>query len=527
MRVVVADPIAAEGVELLRRGCEVTLAHGSSREQLLAALAEAEALVVRSETKVDRALIEAAGRLKVIGRAGVGVDNIDVAAATERGIVVVNAPTGNTIAAAEHAVALLMSLARNIPQAHASVAGGSWERRRFAGSELRGKTLGLVGLGRIGTEVARRARGLELQVLAYDPYISQEAANQAGARLVPLDLLLGAADFISIHTPLTERTRNLLGRRELSLCKPGAYLINAARGGLVDETALADALDSGRLAGAALDVFSSEPPVDNRLVGHAKVVHTPHVGASTREAQISVALDIAEQVLAVLNDRVARYAVNMPLTRPEQIGKLAPYLELAERLAEVGRQLVRGPIETIELGLWGEAAETDSRAIKAAVVKGILKGISEENVNLVNAHLVANRRGLSISERVGAEDLDSYTSLVNLKLGAAAQYLEIAGSVMRKEPHVVRVGPYWLDFVPQPGDYLFCYFADMPGIIGRVGTILGESGINVTSMQMARIRSGGRALMILGLDSTAPEALVAQLTSSDTVRQAFIVRVEA
>lgn len=524
MRVLVADPIAPEGIDLLRRGAEVDVRPGLSRAELVGIVGDYAALVVRSETKATAEVIEAGRQLQVIGRAGVGVDNIDVEAATKRGIVVVNAPTGNTIAAAEHAVALLMSVARRVPQAHAAVTSGQWDRLRFIGNELRGKTLGLVGLGRIGTEVARRARGLEMQVVAYDPYVSQEAAQQVGVRLVPFELLLGAADFISLHTPLSDSTRGLIGRREIALCKPTAHLINAARGGLVDEEALLAALDEGRLAGAALDVFATEPPEGSALFKSDKVVLTPHVGALTREAQISVALDVAEQVLAVLHGRPARYAVNMPITQPEALGRLLPYLDLAERMARIGGQLVGGQLVGVEITYWGEIGEQDTRPLRAAVIKGLLGRVTEEPINLVNAHLVAKARGLRVMEQTNAGDLESYGSLVNIRVQSDQDSAEVAGTVIRREPHIVRIGEYWLDLVAAEGSYLFCYHRDTPGIIGRIGTVLGEADINIASLQVARQRPRGEALMILGLDEDVPQAVEQRLVSETGLFHYRLVR---
>ncbi|MHB1004809.1 MAG: phosphoglycerate dehydrogenase [Chloroflexota bacterium] len=520
-----ADPIAPDGIDLLRRGAEVDVRTGLARPDLLEIIGGYEALVVRSETKATAEVINAGRRLLVIGRAGVGVDNIDVDAATKRGIVVVNAPTGNTIAAAEHAVALLMAVARRIPQAHAAVAGGSWDRSRFIGNEVRGKTLGLVGLGRIGAEVARRARGLEMQVVGYDPYVPQEYAQQLGVRLVPFELLLGASDFISLHTPLTAATRGMIGTRQLSLCRPSAYLINAARGGLVDEDALAEALAAGRLAGAALDVFAKEPPVDNPLLKSDKVVLTPHLGALTREAQISVALDVAEQVLAVLHGRQARYAVNVAIGQPEAYARLHPYMEVAEKLARLCAQTVVGQLSGVEITYWGEIGEQDTRPLRAAVIKGLLEPVTEEPINLVNAHLVAKSRGLRVVEQTNAGDLESYANLINLRLQTDSGAEEMAGTVIRREPHVVRIGEYWLDLVPAAGNLLFCHHRDAPGIVGRVGTVLGDAGINISSMQVARQRPHGEALMVLGLDEDVPNQVQARLLAETGIVRCRLVRI--
>lgn len=511
MKVLVADGISPGGIDLLRRRVQVDVKTGLSQAELIEIIGDYDALIVRSETKATAEVIRAGRSLRVIGRAGVGVDNIDVEAATRQGVIVVNAPTGNTIAAAEHTIALLLAVSRRIASADAALRAGRWERSRFIGNEVRGKTLGLIGIGRIGSEVARRAVGLQMQVIAHDPYVPQDYAKQLGVRLVPLDLLLTAADYISLHTPLTEATQGMIGRSQLALCKPTAYLINAARGELVDEEALAEALENGRLAGAALDVFAHEPPGESPLLKSERVVATPHLGALTREAQVSVALDVAEQVLAVLHGKPARYAVNMPVAEPEALGRLAPYLDLAERLARLCAQLAAGQLEAVEITYWGEVAEQDTRPLRAAVIKGLLEPVTEERINLVNAHLVARARGLRISEQNSGEHLESYAGLIDLRLRTDQGMEEMAGTVIRREPHVVRVGEYWLDLVPEEGYLLLCRFQDAPGLIGRLGTVLGEANINVASLHVARQRPQGQGLMAVGLDERADEETIQRI----------------
>jgi len=401
-RVLVCDPIADDGIAALKRfGAQVDVRTGLTLEELLAAVDSYEALIVRSETRLTREVIEAAGSLQVIGRAGIGVDNIDIQAATEKGVVVVNAPTGNIISAAEHAIALMLALARHIPEANASLKAGRWERERFRGLEVRGKTLGIVGLGQVGSEVARRARGLEMRVLAHDPFVPEERARGLGVELVSFEELLRESDFLTVHTTLTEGTRRLIGEAELQKMKPTARIINTARGGIVDEEALEAALTDGRLAGVALDVFETEPLTSHPLFGNQKVVVTPHLGASTTEAQERVSLDVAEQIIAVLKGDPAQYAVNAPLISAETYAYLAPYIPVASEAGSLAVQLCQGQMERIEIDYSGEIAQHDLTPLRAAIVGGLLAPISEEHVNVVNVDIVAARRGMSITEKHG------------------------------------------------------------------------------------------------------------------------------
>jgi len=499
-RILVCDPIAEDGVEALRRfGADVDVRTGLSPEQLREAVDAYNALVVRSETKVTRDIIEASRELQVIGRAGIGVDNIDVVAATEKGVVVVNAPTGNIISAAEHAVALMLSLARHIPEANASLRGGKWERSRFLGTEVRGKTLGIIGLGQVGSEVARRARGLEMRVIANDPFVPEERARVLGVELVPLDALLRESDFITVHTTLGEGTKKLIGQDELRLMKPAALIVNTARGGIVDEAALEKALREGWIAGAALDVFEKEPITKHPLFEMDRVVVTPHLGASTAEAQERVAVDVAEQIIAVLRGEPARYAVNAPLISPETYSFLAPYLPVASMVGSLAVQLCEGQMGEIEIDYSGDIAQHDLTPLKAAVVGGLLSPISEEHVNVVNVDIVARRRGLQITEKRGPSH-EIYANLITLRISTSVGETRVSGTLAHDGPHVVNIDGFWVDVPPGVGYLLACENRDRPGMIGALGTLLGEFDVNISFMNVGRQEKRGIALMVLTLD---------------------------
>ncbi len=495
---------------------------GLTPEELIAIIGDYDALVVRSETKVTAAVIEAGRRLQVIGRAGVGVDNIDLEAATRRGIEVVNAPTGNTISAAEHTIALMLASARHIPQAHASLRAGQWRRAEFMGTEVRGKTLGVVGLGKVGTEVARRAQGMEMKIIGHDPFISPDHARNLGVELVSLEELLRRSDFITLHTPLTGSTRGLIGQRELELVKPTLRIINCARGGIVDEEALYEAVESGRMAGAAVDVFSQEPAKDNILFKSDRIIVTPHLAASTAEAQVGVAVDVAEQIAAVLRGEPARYAVNAPLIAPETYSVLGPYIGAAYQVGRLATQLAEGQMGTITISYEGDIATQDNTPLKAAVLRGLLEKISEEPVNIVNAELVARNRGLRISEQKRTE-CETYGNLITIKLSTSQGETVVAGTVMRGEVHIVLVNGYWIDVVPSGGYVLFSDHRDRPGLIGAVGNVTGKADINISSMQVGRIQPRGRALMVLGLDEPIPEAVRQQLLAIPDIYTAKVV----
>lgn len=501
-KILVADPLAEDGLERLRRAGDVTVVSKLPEAELIKRIADFDALIVRSETRVTAPIIEAGNRLRVVGRAGVGVDNIDVPAATRRGILVVNAPRGNIVAAAEHTVALLFALARWVPQADASMRRGEWTRSKFIGTEIRGKTLGVVGLGNVGSEVAKRAHGLEMEVVAYDPVVSVERAELFNVELVTLDELLERADFITVHVPLVDSNRNLIAARELARMKPSARLINTARGGIVDENALADALEAGRLTAAASDVFVSEPPGDNRLLHLPNFVATPHIGASTAEAQVSVAFDVAEEVAAVLAGDLPRFAVNAPALPPEELAYLRPFADLTERLAALHGQLFGGRVSAIELDFEGELAEHDISLLTAAAIKGLLQPYTEERINAVNAKLIASNRGVRLVERRSRAH-SSYASLVTVRMLDH----EIAGTLLMGEPRAVRIDSFRVDLVPD-GRFLVSRHEDRPGVVGKVGSILGEYDVNIASMQVGRDAPRANAMMILAVDDrVAPDVL--------------------
>jgi len=523
MKVLVADPIATEGIEILRKGADVDVKTGLKPEELLAIIGEYEGLMVRSETKVTAKVIEAGKKLQVIARAGVGIDNIDVEAATQRGIVVVNAPTANTMAAAEHSIALMLAMSRNIPQAHESLKGGAWKRQNFVGVEVRNKTLGIVGLGNVGSEVARRVQGFQMKVLGYDPYVSPEHARNLRVELVPLEQIIREADFITLHLPLTPQSKNMIGAKEISIMKPTVRIINCARGGLIDEQALDQALREGKIAGAALDVFAQEPPKDSPLLKNERVIVTPHLGASTQEAQANVAIDAAEQIVSVLNGQPVRYAVNAPLISAEMMPILAPFLKVATAVGRMIAQIAEGQMSSIDIGFEGEISKYDLTALKAAVIGGLLQEISEERINVVNANLVAKRRGLRVTEHKDSA-CENYASLITVAVTTSAGVATCAGTVMRGELHIVRVNDYWIDIVPKGGYLLFSDHRDRPGIIGAVGNITGSADINVSSMQLARLKPRGQALMVLELDEPLREAQIKQILAIPDIYTAKLVK---
>src|SRR5438876_8470454 len=425
IKILITDRIAREGFELLRTQlpeAQIDERTGLKPEQLKAIIGEYHALIVRSETQVTGDILAAAARLKIVARAGVGVDNIDIEAATRQGIMVVNSPTGNIIAASEHTIAMLMALTRQIPAANSSTKAGKWEKSRFVGVEVRNKVLGIIGLGKVGTEVARRAQGLEMQIIAFDPYVSPEHARKIGVTMLGMEEVLKQADFVTLHTSLTggpHGTRGLIGTHELHLLKPGARLINCARGGLIDEEALLNALNENRLAGVALDVFSQEPIRDNavlkQLLAHERVIATPHLGASTEEAQVGEATDVAEQVLTVHQGTFPRAAVNAPLILPETLKVLQPYMHLLEQMGRLYTQLQPGPLHKIELSCSGDIANYDLRPLQAALIKGLLESISDAHVNMINAQLLAKQRGLEILEQKSSISTE-FANLVTLQV---------------------------------------------------------------------------------------------------------------
>ncbi len=504
-RVLITDKISEEGIKNLRKEARVDVKVGLKPEEIIAVIGEYEALMVRSQTMVTADIIEAGKKLQVIARAGVGIDNVNVEAATRCGVVVVNAPTGNTVSAAEHAIALLLASARNIPQADTVLKSGVWRRNDFIGTELRGKTLGIIGLGNVGSEVAKRAQGFEMKLLGSDPLISEEYANNLQVELVDLKTLFKQSDFITLHMPLTAQTRGIIGAKELAMCKHSARIINCARGGLIDEVALVKAINEKKIAGAAIDVFEKEPCTESILFRVDNIIVTPHLGASTTEAQVLAARDVAEQIIDVFQGQPARSAINVPYIPSETLAVLAPYMEMAKTLCRIVYTLSEGQARTIRIKYEGDIANYDTNALKAAVVGGLLEGISEERVNIVNCNLIAAKRGLTVVEEKEAT-CENYASLLTVEISTNRGLCAVAGTVMHNESHIVRVNEYWLDIVPVPGSYfLFSDHLDRPGFIGAIGKITGDADINISSMHLGRLKPRGQALLVLTLDEPLPE----------------------
>ncbi|HEY3268934.1 MAG TPA: phosphoglycerate dehydrogenase [Armatimonadota bacterium] len=521
IRILVADPIAEEGVERLKQVGEVDVITKQTPEQLAANLPNYDALVVRSETKVTADVLASVGsRLKVIGRAGVGVDNIDLPAATNKGILVVNSPEGNTLAAAEHTMAMLMSVARNVPNAVASMRAGEWKRSQFTGVQLYGKTLGVVGLGKIGREVVARAKAFEMNILAYDPYLSAESAERLGVSLSDLDTIFRKSDFITFHVPLTPQTRNLVGAEQLAVMKPTVRLVNVARGGIINEAALRAAIDDGRVAGAAIDVYEKEPvPADSPLLGSPKIITTPHLGASTQEAQIAVVMDVAEQIADIMAGRPARAAVNMPAIDATVFVTLKPYLALAEKIGRLHAQLRASRTKSVAISYSGDIASMDVRPVTRAVLKGLLDLILPESVNYVNAPVLAEQRGIKVTESRTDDDSD-YTDLITVTITNETGEHTIAGAKFgAKDIRIVEIEGFRVDIEPT-GFALMVRHHDQPGMIGKVGTLLGNNNVNIAGMQVGRHERRGLALMILGVDDPIPEPLLQELSKLEGMENA-------
>jgi D-3-phosphoglycerate dehydrogenase / 2-oxoglutarate reductase len=504
-RVLIWEPIAEAGVRLLEERFDVDQDGSAPLEERIS---DYDAIVIRSGTQMTAELIERAERLQVIGRAGVGVDNVDVEAATRRGIVVANAPESTVVSAAEHAVGLLVALVRNIPQAHAALKQGRWERSAHGGIELEGKTLGVLGFGRIGQQVARRAIGLGMRVVAYDPVVTRDRFRELGAeRAESTEQVLAAAEFLTLHLPLTKETRGMLDAGAIARMPDGARLVNAARGELVDEDALLQALRSGKLAGAALDVFSSEP-YSGPLLELENVVVTPHLAASTEEAQDRAGVIVAEQVAAALDGEVVTNAVNIPAIRQEDLEILGPYLPLSAKLGRLAMELAQGRAERIELTYYGSLSEYDTRLLTAAALNGAFQGRFEQPVNYVNAPLLAEERGIEVVEQRSRSSRD-FTNLVGVSIAADGEELRVAGTTIGRENRIWLVSALGFELEMELAPLLvFFRYDDVPGVIGRVGTLFGEAGVNIANMAVSRTRRGGKALMALSIDNEAPPELV-------------------
>ncbi len=526
MRILITDHLAPRGLEIFKQanGFTVDVKEKPSPPELKACIGQYEGLIVRSSTRVTAEILQAAERLRVIGRAGVGVDNIDLEAATARGVVVMNTPTGNTITTAEHAIALLLALAKNVPQATASLKGGRWEKGRLVSVELFNKTLGVLGLGRIGSEVARRGKGLGMEVIATDPYISADAAAAIGVELVDLAELYRRADFVTIHVPLTTETRGLINRQTIARMKDGVRIINCARGGIVNEADLYDGLRSGKVAGAALDVFEREPITDSPLFTLEAFIGTPHLGAASEEAQENVSIEVAQQVIDYLQRGIIRNAVNAPSLPPELLRQLAPYLTLAEKLGRLESQLAEGRMQEIRIEYRGEIADWDTAPLTVAIVKGALDTFLPESVNFVNALTLAKRRGIRIREGKTTHEPD-FASLITVAIKTDQGMSEVAGTLFnRRDPRVVRIDEFRLEAVPE-GYLLVFSNLDVPGVIGRIGTLLGQNQVNIAGMQLGRERPGGRAVSVVNVDTPIPPQVLDEIRKIPNIVFAKLVKV--
>jgi D-3-phosphoglycerate dehydrogenase len=516
-KVLISDQMDPKAAEIFRaNGLEVDEKTGLSKEQLIEIIGEYDGLAIRSATKVTPDVLAAATNLKVIGRAGIGVDNVDVPAASARGVVVMNTPFGNSITTAEHAIALMFALARELPTADASTQAGKWEKNRFMGVELTNKTLGLIGAGNIGSIVADRAQGLKMKVIAYDPFLSPERAVDLGIEKVELEELLARADFITLHTPLTDQTRNILSRENLAKTKPGVRIINCARGGLVDEAALKDMLESGHVAGAALDVFVEEPAKANPLFGTQGLVATPHLGASTNEAQVNVAIQVAEQMSDFLISGGVTNALNMPALSAEEAPRLRPYMELADKLGSIIGQL-EVQLTGVSIEVEGAAAQLNQKPITAAVLAGLMRCYSD-TVNMVNAPFLARERGLDVRE-VRHDRESDYHTLVRVTATTANGPRSVAGTLFgNSAPRLVEIFGIKVE-AELAGEMIYIVNEDQPGFIGRVGTRLGEAGVNIGTFQLGRRNAGGEAVLLLSVDSHVEPALLKEIGGLPGVRQ--------
>ncbi len=511
MKVLISDNLSPRGVEILKKaGFDVDFRSKTPAEEIEQIIGDFDALIIRSATKVTAALLEKATRLKVIGRAGSGLDNVDIAAATKKGVAVMNTPGGNTVTTAEHTIGMLFACARMIPQAYASMKAGKWEKKKFEGVELWDKTLGVVGLGAIGGVVASRCAALGMKVLAYDPFISVEKARALGVELADLPTIWQRADFITVHTPKTKDTANLINTATIAQMKDGVRIINCARGGIVNEQDLFEALKSGKVGAAAFDVFEKEPPENHPLLTLDNFIATPHLGASTQEAQENVATAVAEQVVDYLIGGTVRNAVNVPSVPSDQLPTLSPYITLAERIGLFQAQLCEGGLTEVLVEYCGEVASMKLEPITLAVLKGLLSPILEENVNYVNAPLIAKDRGIEVKVSTSSA-ASEYTSLITIRVKAGGQELSVAGTLnSKKEPRIVQVDNFPMEAVPE-GDMLVLMNNDKPGVIGGIGMLLGENGINIARMQFGRESAGGRAISVVSIDSPVSEAIMAKI----------------
>jgi len=527
--VLVSDPISDQGISLLTEAADITVDKkiGLSEDELVDIIGNYDALLVRSQTRVTERIMQAGKRLKVIGRAGVGVDNIDLEAATRCGIIVINAPDGNTITTCEHTFAMMMALARHIPQAYLKTVSGTWDRKSFVGVELRNKVLGVIGMGRIGSEVAVRAKAFGMTVFGYDPFLTEERARKLGITLASVDEVMQNADFITVHTPLTPETRHMIGKAQFSIAKKGLRVINCARGGIIDEAALIEAIDAGIVAGAAFDVFEQEPPApDHPFLNHPKVIVTPHLGASTIEAQENVAVDVSEQLLHILRGEPFKNAVNMPPVPADVLAKLEPYFTLGKKLGSFAAQMMDGPVQEIAISYAGDLSNVDTSPLNRYVVQGILAHhLGAEEVNVVNSMHLAKSRSISITVSK-TQSTKGFTNLVGVTLRSSKEERFVAGTLLNGfGARITQIDKYPVD-VETEGHVLLISHHDKPGIIGRVGTLLGNNNVNIATMKVGRKVIGGEAIMVLGVDKDLPKQVLKDLNSLPELNSAKEIRLD-
>lgn len=522
VRVLVSDPLAEEGVRRLETAAEVDVITNLTPEELVQRIKGYDALVIRSGTKVTADVINSADRLKVIGRAGVGVDNVDVDAATRKGIIVLNAPGGNTISAAEHTIAMMLSMARNIPQANTALRKGEWNRKKYTGVEVFNKTLGIIGLGRIGIEVAKRMKSFGMRVLAYDPFITESKAQEMGIKLAPLEEIYRESDFITVHTPMTPETRNMIDDPQFKVMKPGVRLINCARGGIINEAALAKAVALGKVAGAAIDVYTKEPPTGNPMLEQDRIVTTPHLGASTAEAQINVAVAVADQIIAISKGQLPTTALNMIAVSPETLIVMGPYMDLAEKMGRLLGQLGDTRFEQLDIVFGGTIAEKDTRLVTVSVLKGLLESIGG-SVNFVNASCLLKERGIKLVESK-TDTANGYSNMLTLQLKTAKETLVVHGTVYGgKEGRIVQINDFKV-YVPTEGNLVLAVHEDRPNIIGPVCVVLGEDNINIGGMHVGRIDPGKPQLMVLNVDQPVPEETLNRIKAVPGVIRARTIK---
>ena len=522
MKVLAADGISPKGIELLQKEFDVDVRDKLPAEELLEIIPEYDALMVRSASKVTAEVIARAKNLKIIGRAGVGVDNIDIPAATARGILVINSPGGNTIAATEHTMAMMLAMSRDIPIANETMQKGEWNRKKYVGVELRGKTLGVIGMGRIGSGVAKRAMAFEMNVIAYDPYINEERAKALGVTVGTFEDVITKSDFITVHMPLTPDTKGMIGMEQMKRMKKGVRLVNCARGGIIDENDLAEAVRSGIVAGAAIDVYTSEPVTkDHPLVGVPGIVLTPHLGASTVEAQIGVSLDVSRGIIAALHGKPVATAVNMAPVSPQVMKVIAPYLTLAERLGGTVTALADGPVERVEVTYNGEITEVNTGMLTTAVVKGMLNPIMESEVNYVNAPGLAKERGIKVTE-VREKEAEDFANLITVTAFFGGKELSVQGTLFGTEGRIVRINKFRVDVDPH-ARILVCPHINRPGVIGTVGTLLGSQSINISGMQVGKTEEEGTNLMVLTVDDDIPVSVLEQVKAIEGIFDARLV----